>query len=384
MIFEFVKHLIKNRRIPGRAFALLFSVILLTSCGSISPESETALVMDTVFNVTVYGEPSMPGELIGAAEALDEKVLSRFSEDSLLSGYSESRTQLENDEQYDGAYDASENLSDSETAGWTEEISGITIDLEDILEKCDELNTSSCGAFDISIGALSDLWDIKGNMEADHPSIPMPAQVEAASGDRSVMDLGAVGKGIYLDLAYEMLASSGAKGAVISAGGSILVYGEKPDGADFKVGIKNPFPDGDGTSYGIIITKGGYFISTSGSYERYFEYGGEIYHHIIDPVSGYPAWTEDDILNRERIQPELRSSQPVIPESVPVSVTVISRSGFYSDALSTACFVLGPEQGMMLAERYDSDVIYIMSDGKFIASHGIICDEGSREYRLSE
>ena len=95
----------------------------------------------------------------------------------------------------------------------------------------------------------------------------MPAQIESLRGVRSVPDLGSVGKGIYLDLAYDILSDSNASAAVVSAGGSILVYGQKPDGKLFRVAIRDPFPGSSSDAFATIILSGTHFVSTSGSYE---------------------------------------------------------------------------------------------------------------------
>ena len=84
-------------------------------------------------------------------------------------------------------------------------------------------------------------------------------------------------------------------------------------------------PNGDGSLGSVTLAEG--FVSTSGSYEKYFEQDGVLYHHLLDPKTGYPA------------------------ESGLVSVTVVAKSGVLSDALSTACFVLGREDGMKLLEE---------------------------------
>ena len=338
------------KRIAKTILISFLSVCMLASCTNKAPEHAGGLAMDTVFNITVYGEPGLATELLEAATELDEKVLNRFDEGSLISSYS------------------------SGTASLNAVISETEVDLADILARSEELREASYGAFDIRLGALSDLWDVKGRMNGDESAvIPGPLEIENALGDRSVYDLGAVGKGVYLDMALDMLEASEAQAAVVSAGGSILVYGSKPDGSDFKVAITDPLnPMSSGEPFATIVIKGGYFISTSGSYERFFEFGDERYHHILDPLSGYPAWTKEDIENRSSIPAFALSSLPEMPSSVPVSVTVISHSGYYSDALSTACFVLGPDMGLALAQQYDSEAIFIMSDGEVVVSDGII------------
>ncbi len=357
------------KRIAKTILISVLSVCMLASCTNKAPEHAGGIVMDTVFNVTVYGAPGLAEELLDAGCELDEKVLNRFNEGSLISVYSAR-------ELYDGSPEGSsaEAAGGPDASSVTAVVSDYEADLSDILARSEELREASYGAFDVRLGALSDLWDVKGRMSGDKCAvIPGPGEIENALGDRSVYDLGAVGKGIYLDMALDILERSGAQAAVVSAGGSVLVYGSKPGSSGFRVAITDPFnPLSSGEPFATIVLTGGYFISTSGSYERFFEYGGARYHHILDPLSGYPAWTKEDIKNRSGIPSFALSSLFEMPSSVPVSVTVISQSGFYSDALSTACFVLGPDMGISLAQQYDSEVIFIMSDGEVVVSDGII------------
>ncbi len=300
---------------------------LLTGCGSVTPQTSSDLVMDTVFTVTVYGNGAEPSELLEIGKELDSNVLSRFSEGSLVSDYN----------------------------------NGITSDeVAALVGRCDEINEASSGAFDVRLGALADLWDIDGAAKGEAEFVlPTEREIETALENKNTIDLGAAGKGIYLDEVKAALDEKSVSGAVISAGGSILVYGAKPDGTPFKVGIKDPFGEDASGTFGIIQISGGYFISTSGSYERYIDLDGVRYHHILDPRTGYPAWSQDTGV-------------------CPVSVTIIANDGFTSDALSTACFVLGPDKGLELAEQYGAEVIYIMNDGTVITSDGIITANDNR------
>lgn len=301
--------------------------LMLSGCGSVTPQTASDLVMDTVFTVTVYGNGAEPSELLEIGKELDSNVLSRFSEGSLVSDYN----------------------------------NGITSDeVAALVGLCDEINEASSGAFDVRLGALADLWNIDGAAKGETEFvIPSVTDIESALENRDIIDLGAVGKGIYLDEVKAALDEKNVSGAVISAGGSILVYGAKPDGTPFKVGIKDPFGEDASGTFGIIQISGGYFISTSGSYERYIDLDGIRYHHILDPGTGYPAWSQDSGV-------------------CPVSVTIIANDGFTSDALSTACFVLEPDKGLELAEQYGAEVIYIMNDGAVITSDGIISINDSR------
>lgn len=134
-------------------------------------------------------------------------------------------------------------------------------------------------------------------------------------------------------------------GGVISVGGSILVYGAKPDGSSWKVAIVNPADTA--SAIGYMSLKGTWCVSTSGDYERYAMVDGIRYHHILNPATGYPA------------------------DSGVRSVTVLSDSGLLSDALSTACFVLGIEEGMELAEKYGAEALFVDTKGNIVMSPGM-------------
>ena len=225
--------------------------------------------------------------------------------------------------------------------------------ISDYLEILYDVCHKSGGAFDFTLGAVSDLW----NFGSD-PVLPDEAAIrEALShtgyekmtfdgnkliyGDKSaIIDFGATGKGIALDEIRNVLSRKKIKRAVVSIGGSVLLMGDK----DFTVGIRNP--EGNSGSYiaKLHIPEG--CVSTSGSYEQQFEYYGRKYHHILDPETGYPV--DNGLL----------------------SVTIISDSGILTDALSTACFVLGYEKGKELAAAYDCGVVFVTEDKKIYAENG--------------
>lgn len=208
-----------------------------------------------------------------------------------------------------------------------------------------DVSKQSGGAFDFTLGAVSDLWNFGGT-----PAVPEEQKIADAllhsgiekleisetsvkKNDSSLtVDLGASGKGIALDYVKSYLDSGRCEKAVVSVGGSVLLYGK----GEFSVGIRNPFGDSSSSIATLKLKEG--CISTSGTYEQSFEENGKLYHHILNPETGYPV------------------------ENGLVSVTVISESGLLSDALSTACFVLGTEDGIKLAESYGAQAIFITAD----------------------
>lgn len=227
-----------------------------------------------------------------------------------------------------------------------EKMSGYLSVLLDVCKK-------SGGSFDFTLGEVSDLWGFGGETAVPNPYKLYNALKRTgydklsvtgnsvSYGDSFLIDFGAAGKGIALDEIASYLDEAEAKEAVVSVGGSILLYGEKT----FSVGIRNP--EGNAGSYVAVLNIPEGCVSTSGGYERYFEEDGKVYHHIIDPETGYPA------------------------KSGVVSVTVVSESGILSDALSTACFVLGIEKGAELAAEYGCETVFIDENKKIHVSDGL-------------
>lgn len=170
--------------------------------------------------------------------------------------------------------------------------------------------------------------------------------------DGMSLDFGSVGKGYGCDIAAEYLTGSTATGACIALGGSILVYGSKPDGSAWKIGVKNP-REGDAGSSGSVMgvisakTSDTLFISTSGDYEKYFEKDGKRYHHILDPKTGYPAWKHT------------------------IAATVVCDNGLVSDALSTLCMLLDREKAMETVRKYGAEAILIDDQKNVYVSDGL-------------
>lgn len=226
-------------------------------------------------------------------------------------------------------------------------------EMRDYITELLEVGKMSGGKFDIALGAVSDLWSFN-----DSPRVPSTDELTEAlsrsgsdklslSGntltraDGCIVDLGSAGKGIALDKVKSYLSDKKISSAVVSVGGSVLLYGK----GSFNVGVRDPW--GEAGRSVMTVKLGAGCVSTSGSYERCFEQGGKRYHHILDPDTGLPV------------------------ENGLVSVTVISDSGLLSDALSTACFVLGAEGGAKLAAKYGCEAIFITEDKKVICTDGI-------------
>ena len=158
-----------------------------------------------------------------------------------------------------------------------------------------------------------------------------------------MLDLGAFAKGFAGDRAVDILKEAGVSSALLDMGSStVIAVGKKPDGTKWRVALRDPeSPD----SYVGVIEAEDVSVSTSGGFERYFTAeDGTRYCHIIDPETGRPA------------------------ESGLLSVTVISKSALYGDALSTALFVMGADKAISLwLDARDFEFIMITEDGLLVS-----------------
>lgn len=219
----------------------------------------------------------------------------------------------------------------------------------DIIEKCLQVTKDSDGAFDITIGGVTRLWNIGEDSQRVPAKKEIDLELQNVGSDKvsiasntislqdgTKLDLGAVGKGAACDNVMTYLKASDIKGAVVSVGGSIVAYGKyNKKGDKWRIAVKHPRNENE--YLGVIFLSEG-FVSTSGDYERYFEQDGKRYHHIIDATTGYPA------------------------DSGVISVTVVCDSGILSDALSTACFILGEKESKSLLEKYNASAIFVDSE----------------------
>ena len=353
-----MKKYLKTSRVARRAVLLaVIPALFLAGCGQRTEcEKSIDTAMGTVISQTVYltGKSviTTKGEMNGKITSIVLEKLNDLEQQELS-------WRLEGTEvaQINAAAGAGQTPVSPKMAGW--------------LERCLQISGESAGALDVSIGRLSRLWDIDTWAAVEDPQdYELPGQEEitralATTGWQKIrleqqtdgtalvsipaemqLDLGAVGKGAALDEIRGTLEEHPeVSGAVISVGGSILTYGSKPEGGDWQIAVTDPLdPSG---SVGILTLGGGYCVSTSGDYEVYVEVDGVRYHHILDPRTGAPA--RSDV----------------------AGVTIVTKDGFLSDALSTACFVLGQESGQKLLEKYEAEGLFIDHEGTITMTEGM-------------
>ena len=305
----------------------LFGIFCLGGCSgsSAQPVSRTVTVFDTVVTITVYDKDSE--DVLDACVAKCEDYNARFSRTS------------EGSEIYEL------NHADGEPVTLSD-------DTVDLIQKGVEYSRLAEGKFDITIAPLSDLWDFKNNTG----TVPDDAAIQEAKSHigyenvkvdgntvqlldpEAAIDLGGIAKGYIADQLKAYLKEQNVSHALINLGGNVLALGGKPDGSDYNIGIQKPFAQ-NGEAITSVKIKDQSVVS-SGTYERYFEKDGKIYHHILNPFTGYPYETH--------LQ----------------QVTIISDASVDGDALSTTCFALGLEEGSKLIKSLDEiEAIFVTNDG---------------------
>ncbi|WJG08696.1 FAD:protein FMN transferase [Aliiglaciecola sp. LCG003] len=198
------------------------------------------------------------------------------------------------------------------------------------------LSEETQGAFDITFASVGYLYDYRQNQKPDqetinqlleavnycHIRLDTANQTIYFSHPKVKIDLGGIAKGHGVDNALSILKSMGIEHALVTAGGDTGLLGDRR-GRPWTVGIRDPR---NKDKQAVILPLENIAMSTSGDYERYFEQDGQRYHHILSPKSGKSVY---------EVQ----------------SVTIIGPDSTLNDALSTAVFVMGVQQGIDLINR---------------------------------
>ena len=241
-------------------------------------------------------------------------------------------------------------------------ISPIKVDKElyDLINRSLKISKLSQGAFDISYASLDKVWYFDKEMKEIPSDKEILESVSKVGYNNIILDkknqtvflknsgmkigFGAIGKGYAADMAKSILIQNDVKSGIINASGDLTAWGKKPSGKDWMVAIVNPLNKKKIFSWLPIKNKA---VVTSGNYERFVNFKGKLYSHIIDPRTGYPS---EGIL----------------------SVTIFTEKAELADALATSIFVLGEEIGMNLINQLKGiDCIIINNKNKIIKSKNI-------------
>lgn len=240
----------------------------------------------------------------------------------------------------------------------------VSNELYKLIERSIQISEITGGAFDISYGALNDLWKFDGSMQY----LPTPEEISRClekvgyrnivlnSQERTVflklkgmkLGFGAIGKGYAADKAKELLVSKRVIAGMINASGDVTTWGTKASGEKWLIGIENPGWRKNIFTWIPIIESS---VSISENYKKYVSVNGKRYSHIISPLTGYPVTGID-------------------------KVTVFAKTSELCDALSTAVVILGKEKGLALINQLGGAEVIISDNlGTIVHSNGVALNQ---------
>ena len=297
------------------------------------PYSRDIFAMDTYMTVSAYGDA---GE-----KAVDAAVKEINRLDALLS-----------------TGKASSEVSELNASNGGK----LSADTNALMDAALDLYESTDHVFDITIYPVMKLWgftdqnykvpsegDLKAALtlvDASTLDYNKAKKTVAFTVDGTQIDFGGIAKGYTSATVAQLYKDYGVTSGLVNLGGNVQTVGFKPDGSEWRIGIQDPEDEND--MLGVVQTHDAAVI-TSGGYERNFEEDGVVYHHIIDPVTGYPA------------------------DSGLISVTIVSEDGTLADGLSTSLFIMGKDKAIEYWKSHSKDFDFVLceDDGTLVVSKGL-------------
>jgi len=241
-------------------------------------------------------------------------------------------------------------------------IAPVQVDREvfELTERAIRLSELTGGAFDVSFASMDRIWKFDGSMTEMPSAAAIKNSVSRVGYSNIILDkekstiflklpgmkigFGALGEGYAADQCKALMLKKGILAGIVNGSGDMNTWGTQPDGKAWNIGITNPFDDHELVA--IVPLKQGAVV-TSGSYEKFVEFNGKRYAHIINPHTGYPA-------------------------TGLCSVTVFGPSAEMANGFSTSIMVLGKEAGLKLIKEYpEMSCILITDDGHFFSSDNL-------------
>ncbi|MBC7958371.1 MAG: FAD:protein FMN transferase [Vallitaleaceae bacterium] len=336
---------------------IIIMIMNMTACSktpTIKPYSKEGYALGTIISVTIYSDKKVEDVFFDELFAEMDKIEKKMTINEAVN---------------------SEVEQINEAAG--KDFVKVSDETYFVIKESVDFTKSMDGKFDLTIGPLVKLW----NIGFDNAKLPKDIDIEKAVAllgvdevtlnemDHSVkleragmmIDLGGIAKGYAADRLGELIKNAGYNSALINLSSSILCVGTKPENLPFKVGIRDPFKAA-GSYVGVVSVENN-TVDTSGTYERFIVEDGIIYHHILDPATGYAA-------NNELL-----------------SISIITPKCIDSDALSTGVFIMGLEEGYKYIESLDDvEAIFVTGDKEIYITDGAkaLFKLTAEEYKIVE
>ncbi|WP_349431131.1 FAD:protein FMN transferase [Methylomarinum sp. Ch1-1] len=239
-------------------------------------------------------------------------------------------------------------FNNSQSTEWR----GVSPSLFEVLAKAKQVHEQSHGAFDVTVGPLVNLWGFgpdpmnfvapPAEQIAEKLQVIGSEHLSLNESENSVrkdiaalyIDLSGLAKGYAVDRVALLLEERGIRHYMVEIGGEIRLKGQNIQGEPWRIAIEKPTADSRMIQKVLPISD--IAMATSGDYRNFFEVDGVRFSHTIDPRNGRP------------ITHKL------------ASVTVLSETSMVADAWATALMVLGPTQGLQLAEQQHIPALFII------------------------
>jgi thiamine biosynthesis lipoprotein len=279
--------------------------------------SQSAIMMDTVIEMSIWGEGTVTAEAAAASAFGEMARIESIFGDGIVDSES--------------SHDVIGSAEFDYLIGVSKEAYGLT-----------------GGLFDPTIGSVSRLWHFWGGAHVPDPDslsealghVGLERYINGSASNPVVFDVGGIAKGYAVDLATAKIRSLGFESAIINAGGDLRLIGRRPDGKPWRIAIRHPRRPGNFIGYLDLVDVA---VATSGDYEKYFVLDDRRYHHILDPRTGMPGDMSE-------------------------SVTVLAESACLSDALATGLFVTGARRGLKIIETQPGlEAVFVHAEGETIA-----------------
>lgn len=368
---------IRNKNVYVRLLlvSVALSCILLPGCSYQGKTTAPLTGKEALESVTKEKSPSskIDEKEIARAERFEVEIFAGFDTVTRIIAYEENKESFDETiafiserlEYYHKLFTSFEEFPDLTNVSTLNRLASgkpikVEPDLFNLLVLSVQMSEDSGGAFNPVFGSVTSLWKEATVYSLEYPEkafVPEKEKLLQAQTHTQLsnlildqenqtvyfldpemkLDLGAIAKGYALELLLEEMKLQGNDHYLISIGGNVKTLGPKEDGKAWVVGVQDPF-----SASGVYAIQEAVDVSlvTSGVYERFYQYGEEIFHHIIDPETLYPS-------------------------EYYVSVSIVHEDSGIADALSTALFNLPLEEGRKLAEKYSAKVLWIFEDKSY-------------------
>ena len=253
---------------------------------------------------------------------------------------------------------------------FNQSVNGLSVDdhMYQVVSKAIKVHRVSNGFFDITVYPLTEAWGFGVTRVDSTPSPATVQQLKSCVNSKLItfkkrklvkkkacvkLDPNGIAQGYTVDVVADFFERAGVKDFIIELGGEIRVAGRKPGGEKMSLGIESPGSEPGFSMINKVVYLDKGALTTSGNYQRYYESGGKIVNHLLDPKTGY--YVQNDL----------------------VSVTVYAKDAITADAYDNAIMAMGLVKGLRFAEKHRDIAVHFI----YRKADGVVADTMSKRFK---